>query len=450
MIPCVAAGVGWLTNWLAVQMIFYPIKFRGIPLYRVREVPLALIGWQGIVPCKTRAMSETMVEMVTTQLLCVKDVFRRLDPKQVANLLAPEVPKLGESIIADVAPTPWMATLPKSVLLGLSQETRDLMGHMNHNFLKDFIIAMQDNIDSLLNVRNCVVNQMLLDRSMLGKLFMKCGQKELYFLTNSGLWFGFLLGLIQMVIALFWDNPWSLSIGGGVVGMATNWLALKWIFEPVNPTKIGPFILQGQFLRRQKEVAAEFSQFFANNILTSEKMFSSILNDPATQPLFNNLFTEHLIKFGGAISSGLKVMVEPEVIKMAAARAVEKLPNHIGVVHNYVDSKLQLQETLRISMEKMSSAQFERVLHPIFEEDELTLILAGAALGFAAGLVQQGIETGKITIPGPKKMWSAIAATARRMKYLSPTKAMKGLVLFLRSRFFAILRGNKNAGNNDN
>ena len=33
-------------------------------------------------------------------------------------------------------------------------------------------------------------------------------------------------------------------------------------------------------------------------------------------------------------------------------------------------------------------------LHPIFEEDELTLIIAGGFLGFAAGLVQQGIETG--------------------------------------------------------
>eukprot|EP01083_Nonionella_stella_P030757 84255_1 len=98
----------------------------------------------------------------------------------------------------------------------------------------------------------------------------------------------------------------------------------------------------------------------------------------------------------------------------------------------------------------MSSAQFERVLHPIFEEDELTLILAGAALGFAAGLVQQGIETGKIKIPGPKKMWTAVATTARRIKYLSPTKAMKGLVLFLRSKFFAVFRGKKDAGNNDN
>ena len=45
-------------------------------------------------------------------------------------------------------------------------------------------------------------------------------------------------------------------------------------------------------------------------------------------------------------------------------------------------------------MERMSSAKFERVLHPIFEEDELTLILAGGFLGFLAGLIQQVIKTG--------------------------------------------------------
>ena len=42
------------------------------------------------------------------------------------------------------------------------------------------------------------------------------------FPTNSGLWFGFLLGLIQMGVALFWDNPWSLSIGGGIVGLVVR------------------------------------------------------------------------------------------------------------------------------------------------------------------------------------------------------------------------------------
>ena len=31
-IPVCAALVGWVTNWIAVQMIFYPIHFWGIPI----------------------------------------------------------------------------------------------------------------------------------------------------------------------------------------------------------------------------------------------------------------------------------------------------------------------------------------------------------------------------------------------------------------------------------
>ena len=426
LIPCIAAIVGWFTNWLAVQMIFYPIQYRGIPLMRRPEVPLGLIGWQGIVPCKTRTMSEAMVEMVTTQLLSVKQVFHRLDPGQVADLLAPEVPKIAEGIVQDILPAnlPLLASLPRAIVTGLPRHTQDILSKMNHNFLKDFTIAMQHQIDSLLNVRNCVVDQMLLDRTMLGTLFQKCGQKELDFLTNSGLWFGFFLGVIQMLVALFWDNPWTLSVGGGIVGLATNWLALKFIFEPVNPTKFGPFTLQGLFLTRQKEVAVEFSAFFADRILTSEKMFHSILTDPSTAPEFRALFEQHFVKFVAAISAGLGVLPEPQVMHMAAARAFEKLPNHIGVLHSYVDDNLQLRETLRKSMEGMTSAQFERVLHPIFEEDELTLILAGAVLGFAAGLVQQGLETGKIQIPSGKDVLSWVLNVPARIRGFSPMRFM--------------------------
>jgi uncharacterized membrane protein YheB (UPF0754 family) len=97
----------------------------------------------------------------------------------------------------------------------------------NTKFVTQLTVAMQENMDSIFSLKNCVVEQMMLDRTMLGQLFRKCGQAELDFLTNSGLWFGFLLGLIQLVVALFWDNPWTLSVGGGIVGLATNWLALK-------------------------------------------------------------------------------------------------------------------------------------------------------------------------------------------------------------------------------
>ena len=39
-------------------------------------------------------------------------------------------------------------------------------------------------------------------------------------------------------------------------------------------------------------------------------------------------------------------------------------------------------------MLKLSSKEFEGVLHPVFQEDEIKLILVGAALGTAVGFFQ--------------------------------------------------------------
>lgn len=57
-----------------------------------------------------------------------------------------------------------------------------------------------------------------------------------------------------MFVWLLYDKPWTLPAGGAVVGYITNWLAIKLIFEPVDPVRIGPFVLQGLFLKRQDEV----------------------------------------------------------------------------------------------------------------------------------------------------------------------------------------------------
>ena len=414
-IPVVAALIGWFTNWLAVQMLFYPIQYRGINLVRRPEVPLGFLGWQGVVPCKTRKMTTVMVEMVTTQLLNVKEVFGRLDPRRVASLLEPEVAALTESLVADILPSS-VAAYPRAAFLGLPAKSKEMIAHLNRKFLIGFTRDMQNNIDQLLSVESCVLKQMLADRSLLGQLFKNTGQAELNFLTNSGVWFGFLLGIIQMIVALFWTNPWALSIGGTIVGYATNWLALKWIFEPVNPTKIGPFILQGQFLRRQKEVSLAFSKFFSQNILRSEKLWHSILTDPKTSPIFNNLFAKHMSKFIVLVTTGLGLRPEPEMISKATTMAIQKLPNHIGVLHKYVDDNLGLENTLRVQMEKMSSEQFERVLHPIFEEDELILILAGAVLGLIAGLIQQGFATGKLKFPTRNEIFCSVQNMDRKLR----------------------------------
>jgi len=47
-----------------------------------------------------------------------------------------------------------------------------------------------------------------------------------------------------------------------------------------------------------------------------------------------------------------------------------------------------MQKTITEAMKKLSSQEFEAVLHPVFQEDELKLILVGAALGLGVGVFQ--------------------------------------------------------------
>ena len=154
-------------------------------------------------------MSEAMVEMVTSQLLTVKEAFGRLDPAELAKRLAPEVPKLGEEVLQDILPKKWLVGLPRAAFFGLPAASQRILQFFNFRFLKAMCQDMIANVDSCFNIQNCVQNQMLQDRSLLGQLFKKCGQKELDFLTNSGLWFGFLLGEYSAFQVVFPPMPFT-------------------------------------------------------------------------------------------------------------------------------------------------------------------------------------------------------------------------------------------------
>jgi hypothetical protein len=219
-IPIVAAMVGYITNYVGVKMLFYPIKWRGIPFYRWENQPLGLIGWQGIVPAKRTAMASKMVDVTISRLLSIPEVFGLLEPKKLASLLAPTI---SGSVLKGFIPSPILR-------LFLRKTSRDMI----------------KNIESVVDIKSIVVTGLTTDPTTFGSFFQKVGAKELKFLIESGMGFGFLLGLIQMVQWMLFPLNWTLPVGGAVVGYITNWIALKWIFEPLLPTKVGPFILQGK------------------------------------------------------------------------------------------------------------------------------------------------------------------------------------------------------------
>lgn len=281
-IPVVAGVLNWATNKLAVQMIFYPLNFWGIKIKTWPETPLGLVGWTGIVPSKARTMAQRMVRMVTASLIDVRQVAARVQPPKIVELFEPLVPAAMEKAAAQGG----MAWLGSPLAARLTQP-------LAARFVSSFTVKMQDKIEDIMDLESLVVDKMVQEKQLLVELFQTCGKVELAFVVRSGLYLGFLLGIAQMALWLCWDPWWSLAVGGAAVGYITNFIAIKSIFEPVEPVKVGPWRLQGLFLTRQHQVAAEFAHFLRTKVLTADDIWREILYG-ARRERFEALLESHI------------------------------------------------------------------------------------------------------------------------------------------------------------
>ena len=78
--------------------------------------------------------------------------------------------------------------------------------------------------------------------------------------------------------------------------------------------------------------------------------------------------------------------------KNAVSKAVDALKTNMAdnadhPMHKYIDQNLDLKSTLNEKLQSLTPTEFEQVIHPIFSEDEILLLVAGAAVGALAGCV---------------------------------------------------------------
>ena len=73
---------------------------------------------------------------------------------------------------------------------------------------------------------------------------------------------------------------WVLPIAGVLIGYTTNLLGIRMIFEPVRPRQVGPFEIQGLFLKRQPEVAEVYADIIADDVVTMTNVAEDLMHGP--------------------------------------------------------------------------------------------------------------------------------------------------------------------------
>ena len=168
MIPTVAAGVGLVTNWMGVKMMFAPLEYTGVNLYREEGCPYGLFGWQGVVPARTEKMATRLTHIVTAELLSLREAFAGIDPGRLATLLLPSV---VVAIQRDAPHGEWWAWALRPFLWPV---------------LRQVVVALQADIERVLDLETVVMSAFVRDKRVLVDLFQRVGKVELDFLCGDG------------------------------------------------------------------------------------------------------------------------------------------------------------------------------------------------------------------------------------------------------------------------
>lgn len=385
IIPFISGFVGWFTNVIALKMTFYPLEYIGIRPF----------GWQGIIPSKATKMAKISVEMMTKKLVNVTDVFSRISSQRVSEEIQPAIKVLAKQITNEVmtaqAPLLWNQLSDKSKKKIVAIIEAELPEVIN-NLMDD----IKTNIEDLLDLKSLAISALMEDKALINHIFLSVGNKEFKFIEQSGFYFGFLFGIIQAIVFYIYNPWWVLVLFGVFVGFATNFLAIRLIFRPLNPKRIlGLFTIQGVFLKRQATVSREYARIIKQQILTIERLFDYTLRGPHPDR-FSDLSKHHTDKLVDEVigksknfTNFLNLDKKIAYIKnIAHYRFLEELPIAMRFVYPYANQAIDVESILSSKMSALSKAEFEAFLRPVFQEDELKLMVVGAFLGGLAATAQ--------------------------------------------------------------
>ncbi len=387
IMPFTYGFVGWFTNWLALKMTFYPIKFWGIPPF---------LGWQGIIPRKAHKMAAKSVDIITGRLLKIEEVFDKIDPVGIEKELKPLIEQMIEEstrdVIDQINPLLW-EKMPDNLKKEIFKSARSQVPEAFKTIVSDIRI----NILQVFDLKGMVLRKLSGDNVVLVvDMFQSIGKPEFKFIEKSGLYFGLILGMGQIVAWVLYPMGWTLPLQGVIVGYLTNYLALEMIFRPYYEKKyLGVFKYQGLFLKRQDEVSRQYSQFVAKHILNARNILEEILYGKAADAVFN-IIRNSAIKSVENTASIAKPFISLTVgdekyrtmRKTIVTRMMEMAPQSIERLEGYVGVAMELEDTMYDRMRKLTPEEFESVLRSAFQEDELLLIIVGAILGAMVGLGQ--------------------------------------------------------------
>ncbi|MCK9225214.1 MAG: DUF445 family protein [Candidatus Muirbacterium halophilum] len=191
--PVISCFIGWVTNYIAVKMLFHPRK----------KINLGIISIQGIFPKRQKELAENLGEVIQKELISHNDFNNVVDNQEfhdkIKNLVEDYFVKFIKDKAIDINPM-----LPMFLNQEVINKIKYLVGVEFEKFLPEIIETIKFQVESTLNTKDLVkkkVEELSFDK--LEDILFTIMKKEFRFIEIIGGVLGFLIGIIQSALFYF-------------------------------------------------------------------------------------------------------------------------------------------------------------------------------------------------------------------------------------------------------
>ena len=186
----ISGAIGWITNWVAIKMLFRPHK----------EINFGLFKIQGLIPKRKAEIGTGIASIIQNELISVKDVISNIDreefSKRLNSLIDDVLDKNLKKKVKEKFPLLQMFFSDK-VAKDVGNTIKDIVMENQEKIFEIFSNYAEENIDFEIIISDKISNFSL---DKLEEIITLLANKELKHIEVIGAILGMLIGAVQYLI----------------------------------------------------------------------------------------------------------------------------------------------------------------------------------------------------------------------------------------------------------
>ena len=188
----ISGAIGWITNWVAIKMLFRPHK----------EINFGLFKIQGLIPKRKAEIGTGIASIIQNELISVKDVISNIDreefSKRLNKLIDDVLDKNLKKKVKEKFPLLQMFFTDK-VAKDIGNTIKEIVMENQEKIFEIFSNYAEENIDFEVIISDKISNFSL---DKLEEIITLLANKELKHIEVIGAILGMLIGAVQYLITL--------------------------------------------------------------------------------------------------------------------------------------------------------------------------------------------------------------------------------------------------------